>query len=246
MPPPDPPENPKEDGISDISVTVSWEAVSDADSYTVTFRQVVGSGQEGLCTQSTHEASVSVDAPSTSASIGVGQMLDGDDTTMLRAYTTYSITVVAVSDLTGSSEDSDPITNTTAQISKWYRNLWLITSTIYSTGAAVAPRDVRTTAVSSTEISVQWDGLTPCRHVNGRINRYRVQYTEVGSDITLSEDENGEWNVMNAETSLTGLTPFTNYSIQVAAVNEEGDVGLYSDPLTRQTQEGRESLTKKI
>ena len=49
----------------------------------------------------------------------------------------------------------------------------------------------------------------------------------------------GEWNVMRAQTSLTGLTPHTNYSIQVAAVNEQGDVGLYSDPITTQTKEDR-------
>ena len=126
-----------------------------------------------------------------------------------------------------------------------FGGIWFITSTISSTGATVAPRNVRTTAVSSTEISVQWDGLTPCRHVNGRIDRYRVRYT-VGSGVVQSKDEAGEWDVVDAETSLTGLTPFTNYSIQVAAVNEEGDVGLYSDPLTRQTQESCESLTINI
>ena len=104
-----------------------------------------------------------------------------------------------------------------------------------STGATVAPRSVTATVVSSTVISVQWDGLDPCRHVNGLIVLYRVQYTEVASGVVQSKDVAGEWNVMNAETSLTGLTPSTSYSIQVAAVNVEGDVGLYSHPLTRQT-----------
>ena len=104
-----------------------------------------------------------------------------------------------------------------------------------STGAAVAPRSVTATVVSSTVISVQWDGLDPCRHVNGLIDMYRVQYTEVASGVVQSKDVTGEWNVMNAETSLTGLTPSTNYSIKVAAVNEEDNVGLYSHPITRQT-----------
>ena len=89
--------------------------------------------------------------------------------------------------------------------------------------------------MSSTVISVQWDGLDPCRHVNGLIVLYRVQYTEVASGVVQSKDVAGEWNVMDAETSLTGLTPSTSYSIQVAAVNEEGDVGLHSHPITRQT-----------
>ena len=95
-----------------------------------------------------------------------------------------------------------------------------------SIDATVAPRNVIATAMSSTIITVQWDGLRPCRHVNGPIVLYRVQYTEVASGVVQSTDVAGEWNVMNAETSLTGLTPFTSYAIQVAAVNEEGDIGL--------------------
>ena len=94
--------------------------------------------------------------------------------------------------------------------------------------------------MSSTVISVEWDDLDPCRHVNGLIVLYRVQYTEVASGVVQSKDVAGEWNVMNAESSLTGLTPSTSYSIQVAAVNEEGDVGLYSEPLTRQTSKFRQ------
>ena len=111
-----------------------------------------------------------------------------------------------------------------------------------STGATVAPRSVTATVVNFTVISVQWDGLDPCRHVNGLIVLYRVQFTEVASGVVQSKDVAGEWNVMNAETSLTGLTPSTNYSIQVAAVNEEGDVGLYSHPVTRHTSKFRQKL----
>ena len=106
------------DGVNDTSVRVSWGTVDGADRYTVTFSTTTGSSQQGLCIFNIHRALVSVDAPSTSASIGVGQMLALLDTTMLRAYTTYSITVVAVNDVTGSSEDSEPVTVTTAQTSK--------------------------------------------------------------------------------------------------------------------------------
>ena len=108
------------DGVDDTAVRVSWSAVSDADRYTVTFTQTSGDDQRGLCIGGTHR--VSVDSTSTIAGVGVGKMLSADDTTMLRAYSTYSITVVAVSDLEGSSEDSKAITLTTAQISKWYRD----------------------------------------------------------------------------------------------------------------------------
>ena len=35
---------------------------------------------------------------------------------------------------------------------------------------------------------------------------------------------------------LTGLIPLSNYSISAAAVNQNGDVGPYSDPVTERTQ----------
>ena len=72
---------------------------------------------------------------------------------------------------------------------------------------------VLATGVSSTVISVQWNGPKPCRYVNGLIVMYRIQYTEVASGVVQSINEAGEWNVMNAETSLIGLTPFTSYII---------------------------------
>ena len=89
--------------------------------------------------------------------------------------------------------------------------------------------------MNSTVITVQWDGPNSCRHVNGLIVLYRVQYTEVASGVVQSKNVTGDRNIVNAVTSLTGLIPSTNYSIQVAAVNEEGDVGLYSDPLIKHT-----------
>ena len=104
------------DGIDDTSVRVFWQTVNDADRYNVTFTKTTGNSQQGLCVFGNHIVTASVDAPSTSASIGVGQMLAADDRTMLRAYTTYRINVVADSDVTGSSEDS--VTVTTAQTSK--------------------------------------------------------------------------------------------------------------------------------
>ena len=116
--PPAAPSGVMVDGVDDTSVTVSWGTVDDADRYTVTLIKTTGNSQQGLCIIDNHIAHVSVDAPSTSASIGVGQTLAADDTTMLRAYTTYSITVVAESDVTGNSGDSVAITVTTAQTSK--------------------------------------------------------------------------------------------------------------------------------
>ena len=97
-------------------VTVSWRAVEDADRYTVTFSQVQGNNQQGLCPSGSHTASTTVDGVTT-ASIPVGEDVESTDD-MLRAYTTYEVTVEAVSDARGTSSPSDGGTVTTPQTSK--------------------------------------------------------------------------------------------------------------------------------
>ena len=98
--------------VSDVkstSVRVSWQTMEDADRYTVTLSQTMGDDQLGLCPEASHTVSVNT----SSLSIVVRQT--GDD--MLRAYTSYSITVVAESDVWGSSQHSDPVIVTTIQTS---------------------------------------------------------------------------------------------------------------------------------
>ena len=113
--PADPPEGVMVTAVEPASVRVSWQSVENADSYTVTFTQATGDDQEGLCSDS-HTASVPV--TTTSATIAVGLDVGSDVRDMLRAYTTYSITVVAVSDILGTSDDSSETEHTTVQTSK--------------------------------------------------------------------------------------------------------------------------------
>ena len=113
-PPPDPPGSVMA-VVGSTSVTVSWEAVTDADSYTVTFTRATGADQQGGCPRGPHNASVSVNAPTTTASIDIGQNVEQAATDMLRAYSTYFITVVTVNG-GGSSTDSDHIRFLTPQI----------------------------------------------------------------------------------------------------------------------------------
>ena len=74
--------------------------------------QTMGDNQPGLCSES---HTVSVDT--SSLSIVVGHTIND----MLRAYTTYSITVVAMSDVWGSIGNSEPITVITNQTSDFYK-----------------------------------------------------------------------------------------------------------------------------
>ena len=93
------------------SIQVSWQAVENADRYTVTLTMTEGADQLGLCPLSSHNI-ISVDTTSLSAIAG-----RTDD--MLRAYTTYSITGVAESDVwpSGSSNGSEPVMATTTMTS---------------------------------------------------------------------------------------------------------------------------------
>ena len=93
--------------IQHHSARVSWQAVEGADTYTVIFSQTMGNQQQGLCS-TTHSVAVYTEDSSLSVVIGEDHMM--------RAFTTYSITVVALSGVC-SSEDSQPVTVATAQTS---------------------------------------------------------------------------------------------------------------------------------
>ena len=102
------------------------------------------------------------------------------------------------------------------------------------------------TAQNSSSISVQWNGLTPCGDVNGLIVEFRVQYRALPSGPVQTHSVQPEmWN-MPVEVTLTGLTPFTNYSIQAAPVNVQGQVGSYSGLVVTQTEEDSETIALYI
>ena len=86
-----------------------------------------------------------------------------------------------------------------------------------------APPESVTADGMSTSITVQW-GSVPCIHQNGVITGYSVRYGVEGSGNTpqtVTATGNGA--------TISDLTPSTNYTVQVAAVNSAG-VGENSDP----------------
>ena len=84
-----------------------------------------------------------------------------------------------------------------------------------------APGGLTSTSVESRSLSVVW-GTVPCPHQGGPITGYRLRYSN-GTSIVNTTGEGNRQHV------LIGLTPFTSYSVQVAAVND-GGTGQYSDP----------------
>ena len=99
---------------------------------------------------------------------------------------------------------------------------------------------VQATAENSTSITVEWDHIARCRNINGLIVRYAVRYQSLSGGREETAMVPGVWN-MGGEATLTGLTPFTNYSIEVAAVNNQSDVGEFSEPVITRTNEDSES-----
>ena len=103
-------------------------------------------------------------------------------------------------------------------------------------GASAAPMEVRVSALNSTAVFVQWGRIDICRTANGRIVKYRVQYRAGPNGMVQTVDKPGNRSA-GGNISIAGLSPFTVYYVQVAAVNENGDVGLFSNPKAVQTGE---------
>ena len=95
-----------------------------------------------------------------------------------------------------------------------------------------APQNLTKTSAESRSISLMW-GKVPCKHQRGPITGYRLRYSNGTSIANYTSGEGSRHHV------LTGLTPFTNYSVQVAAVND-GGTGPYSTPLTVETLQDSE------
>ena len=112
--PPVAPISPTGVGVTNIhphSVDLSWNAQPGVGSYIVQYTQTQGASQLGECKDSNNSGSVST----TNASTSITVQGSGDD--IVRAFTTYSITVTAVSvtSFLGSSAPSVAVLVTTTQ-----------------------------------------------------------------------------------------------------------------------------------
>ena len=92
---------------------------------------------------------------------------------------------------------------------------------------SAAPNSVSVSEVTSSSITVQWWAV-PCIHRNGDITGYRIRaMTSGGNDrIEIVGDVR--------ESTISGLTLSTEYTVSVAAVNSQG-TGPYSDGIVQST-----------
>ena len=79
--------------------------------------------------------------------------------------------------------------------------------------------------MESKSLTLMWDTV-PCFNYSGPITRYRLNYTLSNSSFTVNKN----LELKDTTHELTGLTPFTDYSVQfhVAAINING-TGPYAD-----------------
>ncbi|CAI8032674.1 Receptor-type tyrosine-protein phosphatase F, partial [Geodia barretti] len=82
------------------------------------------------------------------------------------------------------------------------------------------PWDVTVLALNSTAVFVQWGRIKICRTANGLIVKYRVQYRAGPNGTVQTVDKPGDRS-SGGDISIAGLSPFTAYYVQVAAVNEK-------------------------
>ena len=68
----------------------------------------------------------------------------------------------------------------------------------------------------------------------------------MGGGLVQTHSVQSEMWHTSVEVSLTGLTPFTDYSIRAAPVNDQSQVGSYSDPVVTQTEEDSETIALYI
>ena len=94
--------------------------------------------------------------------------------------------------------------------------------------AATAPPSSIDTSSTPTTITVQWE-MVPCIHRNGEITGYSVRYSGGGSTDTRLVS-GGD----TRQTTISGLTPSTDYTIEVAAISRAG-TGSYSTDMVERT-----------
>ena len=112
----------------------------------------------------------------------------------------------------------------------------LPSSTLSSSSPLPVPSaapEFSTTAVTATSITITWQPLPLCKQ-NGVITNYTIDYRmEGGMDMSFSESVVDAANRMHVVDS---LTPYTNYTIKMAASTSVGR-GQFGPEMTVQTNE---------
>ena len=109
-----------------------------------------------------------------------------------------------------------------------YGDTMFVFTIIFFSAPNGAPAALFQTSVENRTFTVFWESV-PCQNQRGPTTGYRLRYSN-GTSLV---------NTTDTTHMLTGLTPFTSYSVQVAAVNA-GGTGPYSTARTVETLQDSE------
>ena len=213
--------------VGPTSVELSWSEQSGVESYQVSYGGVINS-----CGGQTPSG----------ATVGNTR---GVTLTNLEEDSVYSVTVTAMS-----GDDAVPtiIMITTAEagnvhtIIPYFYNVQYFTvpATFLPSAPSSPPQDFSMTNHSSSIIDLQWMSIE-CLNRNTEITGYTVRYGSVSdsddiTEVSVDGPASGVTTYM-----LSGLTPFTNYFIEVAGNSAHGH-GPFSDAIFQITDEARELI----
>ena len=138
-------------------------------------------------------------------------------TTGLEPGNRYTITVT-VSNSAGSSGVSNTVTAMTEETGREAQMFKTQTLRfISSTAPSGSPTGIIEVAVTPNTITVQW-GEVSCLHHNGEITGYIVEAITSGEVVGIVNINDGDAR----RVTVTGLNSSTQYTVQVAAVNNAG------------------------
>ena len=145
--------------------------------------------------------------------------------TGLQEFSAYILTITASIGV-GSSPPASVLVNTSsAGESDDFITRWLTSFPSLPTAPSAPPNNLTEVTKTSSSVTISW-GEVPCQDQNSVIVEYRVLYGAVTSGVGGTVT-----NTSGRTLTVNGLSPYTNYSIEVSAVNSDGAMGPYSSLL---------------
>ena len=144
--------------------------------------------------------------------------------TGLQEFSAYILTITASIGVESSPPASVLVNTSSAGESDGLITRWLTPFPSLPTAPSAPPNNLTEVTKTSSIVTISW-GEVPCQDQNSVIVEYRVLYGAVTSGVGGTVATSGRTLTVN------GLSPYTNYSIEVSAINSNGAMGPYSSPL---------------
>ena len=145
--------------------------------------------------------------------------------TGLQEFSAYTLTITASIGVRSSPPASVLVnTSSAGESDDDLITRWLTPFPSLPTAPSAPPNNFTEVNKTFSSVTISW-GEVHCQDQNSVIVEYRVLYGAVTSGVGGTVATSGRTLTVN------GLSPYTNYSIEVSAVNSNGGMGPYSSPL---------------